>query len=183
MSRRTGQEEHDFMNWLDNLVQEDPSAIAAESEESLKIRLADALRAARSAVGMPQTLVSEVSGLKQSVVSRLEKADHNPTLETIRRYLDAIGADLVLSVIVSGQSHHATEAAERTVTLPVSIVCEAKERGLTLREYVFSCLEAGRALEELRESLHEAVSTEIARQFHALAAGELKRQPASGTGA
>lgn len=164
MSERSGNE-RDFMGWLDSLVKESPEAVAAERQESLNIRLAEALRDARNVDGMSQAMVSEVSGLKQSTVSRLEKANHNPTLESIVRYLDAIGADLVLSVIAGQEVFPATEAAERSVTLPPSVIDAAAERGLTVTEYVHACLEAARTIEELRGSLQGAIRTEMARQF------------------
>lgn len=149
------------MGWLDGIVKESPAAVAAERQESLKICLAEALRGARNAAGMPQAMLSEASGLKQSVVSRLERADHNPTLESIARYLDAIGADLVLSVLVGDRGFHATEAAQRSVTLPPTVVDAAAERGLTLSEYVLSCVEAARAIEEARESRPEATHASV----------------------
>lgn len=165
MSKRTGTEEYNFMKWLDALVDEEPEAVAAERVEGFKIRLADTLRDARSAAGMSQNMVSEISGLKQSVISRLERPDHNPTLESIVRYLNAIGADLVLNVISNDQTFHATEAGQRSVTVPPPVVREAAKRGLTVREYVLSCIEANRATEEMRESLQDAIRAEIRQQL------------------
>ncbi len=154
-----------FMDWLGDLVGESPEAMSAYREEMLEIRLADALKAARSAAGMPQAMVSEASGLKQSVVSRLEKPDHNATLQSIIRYLDALGADLVLTVVLGNRSFPATDLAERTVTFPAEVAASADAQGLTLKEYVLSCLAAGRSIENVTEAIQESIRSEMDRQF------------------
>ncbi len=89
-----------FLEWLDERVESEPEARLAAREEEVRLYLASALRRARNEAGLTQAQVAEVSGLRQSVVSHLESADHNPTIETILRYLSAVGANLVMSVTV-----------------------------------------------------------------------------------
>lgn len=165
MSKTVAQSDASFMEWLGDLVKEHPESVRAEKEEALSLHLAEALKTARAAAGMTQAMVSEGSGLKQSVVSRLEKASHNSTLQSIVRYLDALGADLVLSVVLGGRSFPATELAERTVTLPEHVMDSAETRGLSPREYVLSCLDASHALENLGEVIQDSIQREMGRHF------------------
>lgn len=168
MRRKIAQSDAGFMDWLADLVDESPEAVSAEREETVKLQLARALKAARTAAGVPQAMVCEASGLKQSVVSRLEKADHNATLQSIVRYLDALGADLVLAVVLGAESFPGTALAERTVTVPAEVLERANARGLTLKEYVLSRLEASEAIEKVGEAMQDSVRREVGRQLQDL---------------
>lgn len=158
MSKHSQPISEDFIDWLDEIVEASLEAKQAAREEELRLHLAGALRKAREASGMTQALVAEVSTLKQSMVSRLERADHNPTVETILKYLNAVSADLVLSVIVDGQMFAATETAQRAVVLPQHISDEAEERGVSLREHVIGCVTRQQTMRDVasvfREELH-----------------------------
>jgi transcriptional regulator with XRE-family HTH domain len=57
------------------------------------------MREIREGLGLSLTDVSERSGLTRAVVSRLENGwKLNPTLETLYRYSEALGADLHLTI-------------------------------------------------------------------------------------
>jgi DNA-binding XRE family transcriptional regulator len=57
------------------------------------------LREIREGLGLSLTDVSERSGLTRAVLSRLENGwKLNPTLETLFRYAEALGADLHLTI-------------------------------------------------------------------------------------
>ena len=57
------------------------------------------MREIREGLGLSLTDVSERSGLTRAVVSRLENGwKLNPTLETLFRYAEALGADLRLTM-------------------------------------------------------------------------------------
>lgn len=122
------------VEWRSEIVEGDPVARSAERAESLDLRLAGALGDARKAAGLTQAQVSEASGLKQSVVSRLENPGHNPTLDSVVRYLDAVGADLVLSVVVGENAYAATEYTKRSVVFSKEIVASTEAGGISLKE-------------------------------------------------
>lgn len=62
------------------------------------IDLAFLLHQARQAHGLSQTAAAERAGLKQQAVSRLEQPGANVQLDTVRRYLGALGYTLDLTV-------------------------------------------------------------------------------------
>ena len=62
------------------------------------IDLAFLLHQAREAHGLSQTAAAERAGLKQQAVSRLEQPGANVQLDTVRRYLGALGYTLDLTV-------------------------------------------------------------------------------------
>lgn len=161
MNERTRSEEGAFMDWLDDVVDADPEARLAAREEEVQLHLARALRLARESVGMTQATVAEASGLRQSMVSRLEKADHNPTLQTVLKYLNAVGAELVVSLLVGDGAFPATEAADRSVTVPCHVARQAASSGLTLREHVLTCI----AKQETRSEMAALFRDECRRQM------------------
>ncbi len=71
-----------------DLTEEDEAHIRLEGE------LIDALVAAREKTGMTQRQLADASGLKQSVVARLEKAVHSPQISTLIRVLEPLGYTL-----------------------------------------------------------------------------------------
>lgn len=75
---------------------------AAEREElaaaEAALDLAFLLYQARTAQGLNQTAAAERAGLKQQAVSRLEHPGANVQLDTIRRYLSALGYTLDIAV-------------------------------------------------------------------------------------
>ncbi len=79
-----------------SITEEDATHIRLEGE------LIDALVVAREKAGMTQRQLAEASGLKQSVVARLEKAVHSPQIGTLIRVLEPLGYTLS---IVPKDSH------------------------------------------------------------------------------
>jgi DNA-binding XRE family transcriptional regulator len=61
--------------------------------------LASMLYHIRQEQGLTQQHAAERSGLKQQAISRLEKAASNIQLETLQRYLGALGYRIEISVI------------------------------------------------------------------------------------
>jgi len=163
MTKKTPDERQGFMEWLQNTVAEQPEAAAAARDEEARLHLARALRRAREEVGMTQALLAEASGLKQAMISRLEKADHNPTVATVLKYVTALGGELVMGVVVGDVLFGATDASSRTVTLPAYAVSEARRRDLDPKEYVLTCVardQSSRAMidvvrEEIRVNMVE----------------------------
>lgn len=57
------------------------------------------LARARKEKNLTQNRIKEVTGLTQQAISRIEKGsrDRSPTLNTLLRYLDAIGCELTIT--------------------------------------------------------------------------------------
>lgn len=82
------------------------------------------LIAARKQSGLSQEQVAERMGVSQPAVSKFERYDANPTLETIRRYALAIGVSLrssVLSVPEDDWKPLATSQQNLSAPEPVNI--------------------------------------------------------------
>ncbi|MCW7999841.1 transcriptional regulator [Clostridium sp. cpc1] len=59
-------------------------------------KLIESLVKFRESTGITQKEVAERSGLTQQMVSRMEKIDNSPTLDTFLRYVLALGLELKL---------------------------------------------------------------------------------------
>lgn len=68
--------------------------LRAKSAQRIARRVLNSLIAARKKSGLTQLTVARRMGVPQSVVGRLESGSHSPTLTTLARYADAIGARL-----------------------------------------------------------------------------------------
>ena len=75
--------------------------------------LGELLRA-RQAAGMTQTDVAERMGIAQASVARLESSagsrKHAPSIATLRRYADAVGCDLRISLQPKAPKRHKARA-------------------------------------------------------------------------
>lgn len=161
MSERGATKKQAFMDWLQELVDSSPEAATAARDEEVQLNLSEALRSAREAAGMTQGHVAEVSGLKQSAVSRLEKPGHNATVGTVLTYLHAVGADLVLSVVVEGRSFPATAMAKRAVLMPTSVCDWADEHGVDLREHVLASVTRQETVTEVASVFRSEVYSQL----------------------
>ena len=67
------------------------------------VRLKEAvseLKAARQALGLSLAEVGDRAGIEKGNLSRLENAEHpNPTIDTLTRYTDAVGKEIVITLI------------------------------------------------------------------------------------
>ncbi len=72
-------------------------------ENSEEFLLLDIVLAARQASGLTQAEVAERMGTQAPAVARLESSmttgKHSPTLATLRKYVEACGKHLVISVV------------------------------------------------------------------------------------
>ncbi|MDN5683791.1 helix-turn-helix domain-containing protein [Corynebacterium glyciniphilum] len=68
------------------------AAVKAEVEE--RTLLGSALAEARKDLKLSQSDVSEIVGVQQSEISRIERGVHNPTLDTLARLGEAVGLRL-----------------------------------------------------------------------------------------
>ena len=75
------------------------------------------LRSARLRHGLTQAQVALRSGTTQTAISRLERGDRSPSVETLRRLLLVMGEDLDLRTLpVKGEHDPAHLRAERALT-------------------------------------------------------------------
>lgn len=75
----------------------DPDYKAAYDALEDEFSLASILIRARSRAGMTQAQVAERMGAKQSAISRIESG-RNVSIEKIRKYAEAIGANLSIQI-------------------------------------------------------------------------------------
>lgn len=108
------------MKTLDQYLKKLPAAQRAAVEEGAQRKIAALrLQQAREAAGLTQEQVAERMGVTQATLSRLE---HRPDvkLSNIRRYIEAIGGRLEVSVVLPGR--RATRTAPRTAGKRIALV-------------------------------------------------------------
>jgi len=66
------------------------------AESDLRVALMGELVKARKEQGISQRKLEELSGVKQSVIARIENGSSNPQLETIIKLLAALGKTLAV---------------------------------------------------------------------------------------
>ena len=71
---------------------------AAYESQADEFDMARELIAARSRAGLTQTDVAERMGTTQSVIARLEGGTRIPSLRTVQRYAEAVGARAVVRI-------------------------------------------------------------------------------------
>lgn len=69
--------------------------IAAKAEE---IRQSVALNLLREELQMSQTEMAAAMGVKQPTIAKMEQADNDPRLSTLKRYIAALGGELSINV-------------------------------------------------------------------------------------
>src|SRR5665213_3001356 len=81
---------------LDRILEQDPEYVAALEELAPYEAIARQLIAFRIEHGLSQTELGKRCGVSQPAIARLESAEHEPRLETLRRVAHALDAKLVL---------------------------------------------------------------------------------------
>ena len=84
----------------------DEAELAAFDEYTVAFRLANQILRARRHVGLTQVELASMSGIAQSEISRIERGDGNPTVETLSR----VGRSLDMNLHFVG-----TSAAPRNI--------------------------------------------------------------------
>ena len=74
----------------------DPDTRAEYDSQADEFNMARELIAARSRAGLTQGEVAERMGTTQSVVARLESGRRAPSMRTVQRYAQAVGARAVV---------------------------------------------------------------------------------------
>jgi len=96
----------DALEFFQNLAPETPETQRIGKQEWARLLLTEEMRNARRRAGLTQEQVADKLRVTQGWVSRLERADHDHTLESVIAYLDAVDADLEF-VVVSASSRGA----------------------------------------------------------------------------
>ena len=81
----------DALEFIDSLLT--PEEIA---ESDLRVALIGELIKARQEKGISQKQLEELSGVKQPIISRMEKGSTNPRLDTILKVLVPLGKTLAI---------------------------------------------------------------------------------------
>ncbi len=130
------------LEWLDSILPDTPKNRAIAAEEEIKYNLAVALTQAREASGHTQTSLASELGVRQSLVSKWEKIDHNHTLETLLQLCQTTGAKLVMGLEINGELVPITPAAQRCILLSEAAYGQLEQQatavGLSPREVLLA---------------------------------------------
>ncbi len=74
---------------------ESQARIAAKVEE---MRQTNALHQLREELNISQTEMAAAMGIKQPTLAKMEQADNDPRLSTLKRYVAALGGELSIDV-------------------------------------------------------------------------------------
>lgn len=101
-----------FGAWLDDQLA-DPQVRAGWYADALPRAVALALIRHRDASGWTQTELGNALGMTQAQVSRLECAEHVPSLDTLLRIADALGLAIDISIAPRGPERRPAPSARR----------------------------------------------------------------------
>ncbi len=179
MGKRVKREGQNIMDWLSELVMSDPEAQKAYEDEALRLGLASALQKAREAAGMTQMMVAEEMSVRQSLISKLERPDHNHTVETVLAYLQAINAGLVMAVVAANGRDliPASALAEDIVLLPKEVKAQAEASQMSPREYVLSCLAHHCTAQEMQQAFSSEMKQHVSELKGIMAFQQAKSSP------
>ena len=76
--------------------EKDPKWATAYEKAGIEVRMAIQIAKARERVKLTQGQLAKAIGTTQSVISRIERADQNLTLETLSKIADALHSNLVV---------------------------------------------------------------------------------------
>ena len=79
-----------------SISEKDPKWEAAYKKAGIEVRMAIEIAKARERARLTQGQLAKAIGTTQSVISRIERADQNLTLETLSKIADALHSDLVV---------------------------------------------------------------------------------------
>lgn len=109
-----------FRNWINKKLEKDEEFRRAYDALEPEYAIRQALIELRHALGLTQGELAQRLGTQQSVISRLERGERMPNLETLLKYARAIDKPLTISLI----PHN---GAEVVVTTSEEIARQAKE--------------------------------------------------------
>lgn len=74
----------------------DPRVAKALEQARTEVRLAVMIVRLREARGWSQRQLAEKTGIKQPQIARIEKGRHLPTIDTLWKLADALGAEVII---------------------------------------------------------------------------------------
>ena len=80
------------------LAKESPEMQARVEVRVEKASIKLALSQLRDELGMSQTELAVAMGVQQPAIARIENADHDPRLSTLKRYVAALGGELSIDI-------------------------------------------------------------------------------------
>ena len=106
----------------EQIEQEKPELIAwGRQIKAQHARLREAvaaLKATRESLGLSLADIRDRTGIEKGNLSRLENAmNPNPTIDTLSRYADAVGKEIVIALVNKAEPSHRTSGHEPQVGL------------------------------------------------------------------
>jgi len=92
----------DYLEYRARRLQEEPELARAYEQENLEREIARQILRLRQARGWTQAQLAEALDTTQSVVARLESGSHRPSLSTLDKICQALGARLEVRLVPVG---------------------------------------------------------------------------------
>jgi len=92
----------EYTEYRERRLQQDPELARAYEQENLEREIARQILRLRQAQGWTQAQLAEALGTKQSVVARLESGSHRPSLSTLEKICQVLGARLEVRLMPTG---------------------------------------------------------------------------------
>lgn len=91
----------DYLEYRERRLQEDPELAHAYEQENLVREIARQILRLRQAQGWTQAQLADALDTTQSVVARLESGSHRPSLSTLDKVCQVLGAHLEVRLVPS----------------------------------------------------------------------------------
>ncbi|GAA5513054.1 hypothetical protein Dcar01_01780 [Deinococcus carri] len=127
---------------LSGLLFQDSEHVLVERITYLKEYLSYVMKELRSQAELSQADIAEVLGVKQPAVAKLEKADRQHDIESVMRYLHAVGAELTVGVKRDDRFYQVSEPSNTVIVdVPEDICGESQRCQMDVRSYVHDALD------------------------------------------
>ena len=80
------------------MAKQSPASQQRIAAKAAEIRQSVALNLLREELQMSQTEMAAAMGVKQPTIAKMEQADNDPRLSTLKRYIAALGGELSINV-------------------------------------------------------------------------------------
>ena len=80
------------------MAKQSPDSQQRNAAKAAEIRQSVALNLLREELQMSQTEMAAAMGVKQPTIAKMEQADNDPRLSTLKRYIAALGGELSINV-------------------------------------------------------------------------------------
>lgn len=92
----------DYLEYRDRRLQEDPDLARAYEQVTLEREISRQVLRLRQARGWTQAQLAEALDTKQSAVARLESGSHRPSLATLDKLCQVLGARVEVRLVPDG---------------------------------------------------------------------------------